>query len=498
MTETKGAGRVKKAAVLLTIAYILLTLTSCSFITFGGGEETQAAETVPPSVIPDGLERVEYDPAPSVAEAQKRVASLGGHEFAKDSFSAAVTPDFSFAPDRPEDGYDAALVTRNGIVEKRYGVTLGEFETPLELMLSDSYSAYLAGLYYADVMIIPQSAVGAFAEKGYLLNVYSLPYLNYEKEWFTPSDMDQAAAGTGAYAVTGTLTDDPGSYYCVYVNDALAEKLGVFVPYDSVKDGSWTWDRLIDCARSAATPDAGVRILGAGTHDELVCAVCKSAGGYFLNTGLGRTPSVGFDNASTQKAVDVLRSLKRDDQLIFAGYTNTGDAFGDFKDGRVLFYADTVANMEKVCAMGGDWRVMPIPKLDAAQEDYVACLSPSAPVLVTDAGNPYPEDTAYALDALFAATGEYVRAAYSERLIRTSVNCSATLEMLDYVCGVKAGSAVYDFCDMFGASYPVLKTAVQGRLWELICGDGTVADAARSASSDLSWPMSHAFPEVKR
>ena len=487
----------KTLALILAAALCAASLCSCAFITFGGDGDAPDTEPAVTAALPDGLERVEYDPAPSVAAARERVNSLPGHKFAKDSFSVAVAPGTSFAPDVELDGYDEALNTRNAIVEKRYGVNCGEFETPLDVMLSDSYSAYLAGLYYADAMLIPQSALGPFAEKGFLLNVYSLPYIDYSREWYFASDVAQGAAGSGAYAVAGTLTDDPSCYYCLYVNDALAGKLGLAIPYDSVREGKWTWDVLLDLTRSGAGIDGGVRVIGAGSASGLVCTVCKSAGGYFMDTGLGKTPAVGFDNGSFAAAFEVLRTLRKGDLAVFDN-GETGSAFDAFKGERVLFYADTVGNMTRVSSMGADWRVMPVPKLNAEQDDCVAYLSPDAPVLVTDAGNPHPEDTAYALDALFAATGEYVKAGYSDRLVRTAVNGSAVLDMLDYVYGIKGGRAVYDFCDMYGATYPALKSAVSEGIWEAAGGDGTISDVAASASYTLNWQMARAFPEIKR
>jgi len=489
----------KITALIMIIAYCLFAFTACSFITFDGGADGTGSDetTTVPAVIPEGLERVEYDLETPKAQAKERVSSLADYDFEKDTFSAAVVPGISFAPDDALDGYDDALVYRNQIVEEKYGISIGEFETPLELMLSDSYSAYLAGLYYSDIMIIPQSALGSFAEKGYLLNVYSIPYINYDKEYFYGADMAQAAAGYNSYAVIGDLTDDPTYYYCVYVNDALAQKLGAEIPYSSVEDGTWTWSKLIECARACADPDNGIRVIGAGSASELVCAVYKSSGSYFMNTGLGVTPTVGFNNESAQKTVDILRSLQRDDLLIFDNYNFKGSAEADFAAGRTLFYTDTVGNLNKADPLGSAWRVMPIPKLNDQQEDYCAYLSPDAPVVVTDAGNTYPEDTAYALDALFAASGEYLKIAYTDRVIRVAANGSETLDILDYVYGVKAGRAVYDFCDMFGGSYPALRTNTSEALWSLVVSDGTLSDTARSSSSALSWTMNNAFPVLK-
>ena len=307
--------------------------------------------------------------------------------------------------------------------------------------------------------------------------------------------MNQAAAGYNSYAVMGDMTHDVGAYYCLFVNTALFEKLGLEVPYSAVEDGSWTWDMLLTLTRQAATVDGGVLNIGAGSVSELVSAVLKSAGQDYLKTGLGVTPEIAYGTEATVKAVDLLRGMQHSYKILFDQYSNTGSSLGDFRAGNLMFFAGRVSQMAEVAKMGGDWTILPMPKFDPSAATYQTFISPDAPVIVISASTPNPEDIAYGLTALNAASGKYLTEAYYDDLTVNAVNNSRTLDMLDYVCGIKGGVGLTDFVYMFGAQYPELYENSYAALWEHICnGTVTVAEAARSAQYNLNWRMQNAFP----
>ena len=60
----------KTLALILAAALCAASLCSCAFITFGGDGDAPDTEPAVTAALPDGLERVEYDPAPSVAAAR--------------------------------------------------------------------------------------------------------------------------------------------------------------------------------------------------------------------------------------------------------------------------------------------------------------------------------------------------------------------------------------------------------------------------------------------
>ena len=481
----------KKLLAPILCAFLIIQLCSCSFITINHPDE----ETSDTAETTDGGRPDPASDAKKTARdaAAARVASLPEHTFSKDSFTVAVTPDENFIPDEPLDGYDDALVERAKIAGEKYGVDFGQFESPLELMISDSYSNYLSGIYYADAMLIPQNAVSEFVDKGHLLNSQSIPYIDYSSEWFDSDAMAQSNVGYTAPAIIGAATCDPGSYYCVYVNTALIGAAEFDAVCASVRAGEWTWQKLIDAERAARGVNGDIRPVGATDSSIFAASVYTSGGRSFLGARFGSLPYAAFNAENSAFAVNALQSLCYDG-AIFDATVPSGSALEEFRSGKCLFYVDTVENMSEVTKMGVDWCVLPMPKADAAQESYASCCSANAPVLVVNAVGSDPEDAAFALDALNAASYKYTDICYADRVIRTALNGERTLEMLDYVCGAKSGKGIYDLCEMYGARFPELLSSTRAALWTVSAGGGDINAAASAAQSVVDSRLRALYP----
>jgi len=483
----------RKIAVPLILT-LCLTLASCSFIKINRPEDdtdapdVTAAESAGPDVAPydDGREAAR-------AEAAARVASLPDHDFQKDTFTVAVASGITFLPSAAADGYDDALIERCRIAGERYGIKFAQMEAPLELMLSDAYSAYLSGVYYADALMVPQSALGELTEKGIPLNTQSVPYADYSAEYYDRAAMDQATGGYVSPAIIGAASRDIGSFRCIYVNTALTGADVYAEMREAVRDGSWTWQKLLEIERGARAADGSPAAVCASGSDLLADAVYSSSGQNYFSCGFGKTPAVAFETETTLAAVDVMRSLFSDG-AVFDGQRDGSTALEAFVSGGAVFCVETVGRMLEISAMGSDWGLVPMPKVTADQQDYCSFCSPDAPVFVIPAAGTDPEDAGLAIAALNAASYGYVDRCYSDRLVRTAVNNSLTLDMLDYVCGIKGGKGLYEFTEMYASRFPLFDEDTSGALWELVTGGGKLADKAAASAFDLNWRLRGAFP----
>ena len=488
--------KIKSVILILLAASLAAGLCSCAVW------EDVDVTAVPDSSLPaeSTVDTGEngYVPVPDGAEEAKRyadslVASLPDREFAKETFTVAASPGIDLVPSDPADGYDDALIERNKTVESKYGVTVRQLETPLDLMLSDAYSSYLSGVFYADALMIPQRAVGEFVSKGFLLNTQSLPHADFSKEYYDADAMSQSSAGYTSPVIAGAATKDIGSYHCLYANTALLGKDVAEKLMKSVEEGSFTWDLLLETARAAADLDGGVRIIGAVNEKVLVNTVYISSEQHYLDAGAGRRPAIAFETDASLKVIETLRSLY-DGGVIFDSYTEGGSELDSFTGGNILFHADTVGSMPAISRMGGDWTALPIPKTYPDGSDYYAYCSPDAPVMVIPAGNPDTDDAVCAVEALNAASFGYLERCYYQRLIRTAVNNSRTLDMVDFISGVKGGKGVYEFTEMYASTFPDLALNTTETIWELATKGGDLATAAYNSRYDMNWRFANVFP----
>ena len=481
--------------IILILTSLVLGICSCASHSSDGSAEESTTYTPESTAekkddghvaVPDGVEEAKK-------YADSLVASLPDRKLSSDSFSVASAPGIDLAPHDPADEYEDALIERNSMVENKYGVTIRQIETPLDLMLSDAYSSYLSGTFYANALLIPQSAVGEFSQKGFLISAYSLPHIDYDREYFDRDAMSQASAGYTAPVIAGAATKDNGSYYCMYVNTSLVGEEESSDIFAAVESGDWTWDMLLQSARHLSDVNGGFKTIGTKKAGILADVVYLSSGMHYLNTGWAQIPTMAFETDSTVKLIEIIKNIN-----------NAGSAFDDnesdgaeleaFKSGEILFHIDTVGNMPEVSRMGESWCALPVPKVSASQETYCAYCSPEAPVMAVPAGDPATEDSAFVIEALNAASYKYLDRSYYHRLVRTSLNNSKTLDMLEYVYGVNGGKGLYDFTTMYSAAFPQLSYNTTETIWDLAVNGGDLAEAAYNSKYDMNWRFVNAFP----
>ena len=63
-------------------------------------------------------------------------------------------------------------------------------------MLDAALEAVAADMYYADLLAIPLSSLGAFMQAGILMNMYSLPYTDYTKSYYRTSPTRRCSAAS--------------------------------------------------------------------------------------------------------------------------------------------------------------------------------------------------------------------------------------------------------------------------------------------------------------
>ena len=325
-------------------------------------------------------------------------------------------------------------------------------------MLRTARLNLLSGVYYTDLFSIPQKDLGRFAAEGLLLRTTSLVGADFSAEWYDTTMMNEAAYSSESYGIYGDFNRDIASYYCLYVNRDLLAAAGLEMPYDKVRDGSWTWDELINMLR-ANTDINGTAGVSSPDMGLLTNAVYKSGGNSYVDTGVGRSPVLSFNNESTAGVMSLLRRIGGHKTLY--NYTaESGSARSDFIEGKSLFYIGTVGEMKIITTMTPDWCILPLPKTVASLDTYYSYVSPDHAVIAVYAGS-HCGDMTEVIDALYASsTGGYLSDAYYYELIDTSIRDASALDMMDYICGLKGGKPINDFSDVYAEYQPYTVDAV--------------------------------------
>ncbi|MBS5724931.1 MAG: hypothetical protein KHW59_04015, partial [Clostridiales bacterium] len=220
------------AAVLLCCTTLLLSGCGVLLLNNPGGEPSTGStdtETLEPS---SDFEVVENNYS---AQLNQFVKDLSREKYGGASVSIASTKSNSIVPDETVGTtISEELLRRNNYVEELLDVSITVTQADPETMLDEIQAAVRSGAFYADLIEIPQSYISVYGAAGVLMNLQSLPGLNYEAEYFNATGTSAGTGGDMIYALTGYASLTPDVLSAVFFNKTLLEELQLESPYDLV------------------------------------------------------------------------------------------------------------------------------------------------------------------------------------------------------------------------------------------------------------------------
>ncbi len=466
-----------KRLLLFVIAVLLcFSMVSCK-------EKEIKENTETDTDVEDNIIEVVVDTDSMKKKAVEALNGINSVNLGGKNFTIASTAAMVYVPEAKDTNYRVAVDERNRMFEKKCSAALLQFNDNEDIMLRTARLNLLSGVYYTDLFSIPQKDIGKFAAQGILLRTSSLVGADFSKEWYDGSMMAQAAYSSESYGIYGDFNRDIANYYCLYVNRDLLAAAGLSMPYDKVKDGTWTWDELIAMLR-ANTDINGTAGMSSPNMGLLTNAVYKSGGNFFVDTGMGKELALAFNNEATAGVMSLLRSIGGH-KTLYNDTAETGSARNDFMQGKSLFYIGTVGEMRNITTMSPDWCILPLPKTVAKNDTYYSYVSPDHAVITVYAGS-HCGDMTEVIDALYASSaGGYLSDAYYYELIDTSIRDASALDMMDYICGIKGGKPINDFSDIYTEYRPYTVDAVAKAVYNYELTPQIIFDSVKSGFDEV-------------
>ncbi|MBQ4354494.1 MAG: hypothetical protein IJC71_06340 [Clostridia bacterium] len=226
---------------------------------------------------------------------------------------------------------------------------------------------------------------------GYFLNLHNVENLNLEKEYWAQHLIDSTEIGGALFGVTGSHSLFMyQEMFAVFFNRNLCEQHGLLAAdiYETVFDGKWTLDKMIEL-----TKDIYVDKNGNGVADEsdvygYGLQVSSSTDGYWSSCQIRMTSrnsdgTVALDT-DTEKLVSVVERLtdfsynqKGVIRLVEGdGFTHGVYLPEAFAKDQLLFMNDWIYATETAIMrdMESDYGIIPYPKYDEVQSDYYSYL----------------------------------------------------------------------------------------------------------------------------
>ena len=343
---------------------------------------------------------------------------------------------------------DNAVFLRNAAVLDNYGVTITATESTDIFAAVDTDIKANAKSY--DVILGNAYTTAALAQSGYLYNYLDLKdQMNLDQEWWDPGTLRDCEINGKVFFMNGDLNYvDNNCTWIIMFNKKMMADLDIEEPYQLVRDGKWTLDKMYEYAKQATHDN------GDGVYDE------KDTYG-FLTTNYGgmmnflymsdikTIDSVGGElqvvmGNYQEKITDLLaycEKLLHEEHISWISVDNYMQTANMFMNDQGLFYSEVLSYVSDLSEMNSPYGVLPPPKYDEAQEHYRTHVDAAAGMIGISANVDNPTDVAYILEALAIYSYIYVTPAYYEVTLKRKKSRDAeSSEMIDIILQTR----VYD------------------------------------------------------
>lgn len=444
-------------SLLLALTILLGTLCACAD---GGGTATTegntATESSPDATAPDETGEHESEEATDgSAECELPELDLGGEEYVfLTQYREGWTSGELTVEGLDGDPVNDAVFTRNQVVETQLHVTIRnmpEYTDNPEDVANKLAASVKTGIHEYDVVAAPMYTMTGVSLDGNFRNLLKADYLDLEKPWWTQG-LNEALEYQGMQfiAAGSALLSLYRFSFATMFNKGLFDGVGIPYLYENVRDKTWTLDYQNSIIETFYVDNGnGVQdktgdIYGFVSNDNI------SVDPYWSScnmTILGRDEDGDYTLADFD--IEKLAAITEKVLQLFYGhdqasydfkYRNYDSEQDDIRDMFAGGYA-AMATLRIMALESGSMQnmaqlygVVPMPKYDAAQENYgtmVHDVFTTLAIPATAADDRF-QNTGALLEALAYQGHTVVRPAYYDVALRTKmVTDPDSSEMLD-------------------------------------------------------------------
>ena len=296
---------------------------------------------------------------------------------------------YFFADETNGDPMNDAIFNRTSTVEEYLNIDItqtqvagiGDVAPELQRSVTAQDNAYQLALTHCI------QNVSSMVTGGYLHNYDDLNYVDYNAEWWNREMMDVLRLGNNTYyGVSDYMIPCP---YAIFFNKNMIADYNFENPYELVYNGQWTLDKFCEMSIAVTTDTNGD---GQFTNDD-IRGICTEEASKYISfmTGAGQYMTAKNEAGQVELAINTDKMVKIVEKL--AALSNTTGVIADYNtvsvaDGTLLFELHTIAHAVNYRESEVDIGILPYPKYDEAQEDYISLDWGGLMCIPTSVGNP--------------------------------------------------------------------------------------------------------------
>lgn len=458
---------------------VMLTTVACGKSDEGGAQTTTApADTATTTAATETTAAVTEEAAPAYPYPD---VNYGGATFAILNAEDRYAMLYQLMPEEINgETLSDARFQLNAEVSERYGITLKETQVAYNDLLPFAQKEVLSGTPEHDIFYLSPKQIASLMNSGYMYNLLDVEKLNVEGDWWDQKLIE-----------TGTLKDQylyylGGNYHlqgfegttCVFFNKEMFNTLKLANPYDIVREGKWTIDKMYEFASAAANlngddsftySENGSSVYGIATITNMMPAFIMGCDAYYVEKDENGNPVLGFTSEHFQNVCSKIASITS-----VPGVYKSKNEVALFMDNRALMIgAEIKAAANEMRDMTTEFGMLPVPKYDEAQKDYVtnmywATHVVSIPVTCTDL-----DRAAIVIETLNYEATEQLLPVYYDRVSYKGLRDNDSIDMLEII----RKSRYYNW----GLAYDWLGSIEPNVHDMLLAGNGNVSSIAAAS-----------------
>ena len=339
-----------------------------------------------------------------------------------------------------------AIHSANTAVAERFGIAFSHAKIPNDGVYTHMHliANAQAGDDVYDAALIHDGNSTAAMLQGVLRSVCELPHIDLTKPWWPARTVEALCVNGKMYHIANAM-----SYYglhstrAVFFHKAMMRDLGIPLPYDDVRAGTWYLDDLMAMTRDiyADLDNDGAR----SAEDRYGFAITGASYCWLESFGIDTYSRNGegriTESFLTERNVNTVEKLNH---WVFGGspgvwYRESHTQIredgcgGMFARGNVLMVCQSFGVITEVCADSDvEYGVVPMPKADEMQTDYYGG-SVDKPVVIPIT-NTVTERTGIIIEAMSAEGWRRVQPAYTESFLKARYASDPdSVEMMDII-----------------------------------------------------------------
>jgi len=478
------ASRTGKKLLALFLAAVLLALALAACNAKNETDNIKGSEGAQGAV--EGEEAEEQQPSTERLYPDLEAKDFGGYEFVflARTISSADWAEWDhrdlYAEEVNGDVINDAVFNRNKKIEEKYNISISEIVVENPQVTSLTQKAVKAGDDTYDVIAPHIKEVASLAQGGNLMDLFGVPNLDLEKPWWSQGCIRDLSIIGRLFVLQGDLLImDNDAMEAMIFNKSVLQDHELEDPYEIVKKGEWTFDKLMEMGRKVSKDLNGDGTMyiqddmfGYILQGDTAASFIVSGGEKIVDKDANDRPIITFGSERcyniTEKLTEMLSDT--DNSVNLHSYEGKFPIYDEqvkmFSENRALFSWIRMRIVERLRGMEMDFGILPCPKLDAAQPNYITNNNPhtgagvSIPVTAGDI-----ERTGMILEDLCAESRYTLQPAYYDINLKGKyARDDESQEMLDIILANTAHDIgyVYDFggmgsgtCERYGRDMKV-------------------------------------------